>query len=92
MVRYTTAVGPIQVKGRGLVHVPTAPSGSRPGESFALALMWAVEGEPQELRFDLARAWIPPWLRAFRKDHATKMKVRGKTMRLGGVTDYPKKR
>ena len=54
--------------------------------------MWAAEGEPQESRFDLARAWIPPWLRAFRKNRAAELKVRGKTVRLDGITAYPKKR
>ena len=32
------------------------------------------------------------WLRAFCKDRTAKMKVRGKTVRLDGVTAYPKKR
>ena len=32
------------------------------------------------------------WLRAFRKDRTAKFTVRGKVVRLDGVTAYPKKR
>ena len=55
-----------------------------------LAVLDMVQAPPvgkAELERELRR-----WLRAFRKDRTAKFTVRGKVVRLDGVTAYPKKR